>query len=326
MRALPRGSGETYIVEFPPEININNYLGGCKYRSNPSHQLHLNRILTKCSLISLCKAISVWCEAFSANFGEVVIPATLSGVTTTANGPSPRCSAPVAVVPDITKTPTGFNCEPLNDQYQVRWAVMGNNIAVELVAVVSDTEWMGFGISGSTTRTLMDGADPTVVDMYNGVARARDFYINNRSQCSGVSGVCPDTRNGRTDDVQLNSVSGERKSGITLVRYIRPLTPTDSLPTDRSISVTPGVSTYIVWAIGPVSPETGLPQFHTVYPRGTNYQLEFGRTVKDSCSPLVSTVEETPAVPYQIPILKGTTEFVARIGPSGGDRVSPSHA
>ena len=233
------------------------------------------------------------------------------------------------MVPDITKTPTGFNCEPLNDQYQVRWAVMGNDIAVELIGVVDDTEWMGFGVSGSTARTLMDGADPTVVDMYNGVARARDFFISNRSQCSGVSGVCPDTRNGKTDDVKLNSVSGERKNGITLVRYIRPLTPTDvndSLPSDSRISVTAGVSTYIVWAIGPLSPDTGLPQFHTVYPRGTNYQLEFGRTVKDNCSPLISNIEETTAVPYQIPILKDTTEFVARIGPSGGDRVRPSQA
>jgi hypothetical protein len=85
--------------------------------------------------------------------------------------------------------------------------------------------------------------------------------------------------------------------------------------------VAPGVSTFIVWAIGPVSPETGLPQFHTIYPRGVDFQLEFGREVKDNCTPLAAKVEETPKVPYEIPVLKDVTEIVARIGPSGGDRV-----
>ena len=46
VRALPRGTGATFIVEFPPEININNYLGGCKYPSNLSHQLHFDHVLT----------------------------------------------------------------------------------------------------------------------------------------------------------------------------------------------------------------------------------------------------------------------------------------
>jgi hypothetical protein len=255
-----------------------------------------------------------------------VVPSSLS-VPTTENGPALTCSA-VSTIPAIAKTPTGFNCEPLNDQYQVRWAVMGNEIAVELVALVEETEWMGFGISGSTTRTFMLGADPTVVDMYNGTFRARDFYLINRSQCSGVSGVCPDTRNGSTDDVKVGSVSGERDQGITLVRYKRPLIPSDvndALPQDsridRSIPVGFGVSTYIVWAMGPVSPDTGLPQFHTVYPRGLDFQLEFGRVIKDNCSPLVSNITVTPPVPYEIPVLKDVTEFVARIGPSGGDRV-----
>ena len=30
MRALPRATGTTVIVEFPPEFSIQNYLGGCK--------------------------------------------------------------------------------------------------------------------------------------------------------------------------------------------------------------------------------------------------------------------------------------------------------
>lgn len=238
-----------------------------------------------------------------------------------------QCSADVRI-PDIAKTPSGFNCEPLNEQLQVRWAVMGNEIAFELVGLVDEMEWMGFGVSGSTTKTFMVGADPTVVDMYNGTFRARDFYLNNRSQCSGSNGVCPDSRNG-TDDVKIGSVNGDREQGITVIRYIRPLIPSDinvNAPSDsridRSINISRGVDTYIVWAIGPVSLDTGLPQFHSVWPQGVDFKLQFGRTVTDNCEPFVGVIEEpTTPVPFDIPILKDVTEIVARIGPSGGDRV-----
>ena len=42
-------------------------------------------------------AISVWCETFFANFGEVIIPTTLFGLTTTESGPKLLCSGPVEV-------------------------------------------------------------------------------------------------------------------------------------------------------------------------------------------------------------------------------------
>lgn len=253
---------------------------------------------------------------------------SLPSVASTEDGPALQCSDDVRI-PDIAKTPSGFNCEPLNEKLQVRWAVMGSEIAFEIVGQIEETEWMGFGVSGSTTRTFMIGADPTVVDMYNGTFRARDFYLNNRSQCSGINGVCPDSRNG-TDDVKSGSVSGERDQGITVVRYIRPLIPSDvndSAPSasriDQSIRVASGVETYIVWAIGPVSPETGLPQFHSVWPQGVDFKLAFGRSVTNNCEPFVGISDAPTATPdpFVIPVLKDTTEIVARIGPSGGERV-----
>ena len=253
---------------------------------------------------------------------------SLPSVPSTVEGPPLQCSAE-AVIPDIAKTPPGFNCEPLNQQFQVRWAVMGSEIAFELVGQIEKAEWMGFGVSGSPTKTFMLGADPTVVDMYNGTFRARDFYLNNRSQCSGMNGVCPDSRNG-TDDVKTGSISGELDQGITLVRYVRPLVPSDvndSAPPetriDRSIRISSGEFTYIVWAIGPVSPDTGLPQFHTVWPQGVDFKLEFGRAVTDNCEPFIGIPDAptTTIVPYDIPVLKDVTEIVARIGPSGGERV-----
>jgi DOMON domain len=205
---------------------------------------------------------------------------------------------------------------------------MGGEIAIELVGVVSEIEWMGFGVSGSTNKTFMLGADPTVVDMYNGTFRARDFYLINRSQCSGGKGVCPDAGIGKKDDVKPGSVFGQRDQGVTTVRYIRPLQPTDiddSLPSDsridRIISAAPGVSTFIVWAIGPVSPDTGLPQFHTVYPRGQDFKVEFGRAVVNNCPPLLTAIVPIPKEVFEIPVIRDTTKIVARIGPSGGDRV-----
>ena len=319
--ALKAADGtKTYQVEFREGQTIKDYLGG---------------------------SISVWCDEFSVNFGEVrgiyfgdillvisklsrsynslflfvqvVIPSVLTSVASTEDGPPLQCSAD-GRIPDVSRTPVGFNCEPLNDQYQVRWAVMGNEIAIELVGEIDETQWMGFGVSGSTTKTFMLGADPTVVDMFNGTFRARDFYLNDRSQCSGVIGVCPDSRNG-TDDVKNGSVSGVRENGITLVRYIRPLRPSDTH--DSAIRVTKGVETFIVWAIGPVSVDTGLPQFHTIWPQGVDFKVEFGRNVTNNCEPLLGTSETpTPTVEaFDIPILKDTTEIVARIGPSGGAQV-----
>ena len=270
----------------------------------------------------------MWCESASANFGEVAIPASFNAteLLSTSDGPALMCSENSPDI-DITVTPSGFNCEPLNDNLQVRWAVEGEDIMFELVGVVSETDYMGFGPSGSTTNTSMDGADPVIADSFGGTYRARDFYMNKRSQCSGGNGVCPDTeRAGAVNDVR--SVSGERVLGVTLVRYTKSLIPndfdvtaeakneTDQLP----ISVVPGNTTFVVWAIGPVSPDTGLPQFHTAFPR-EKVEIEFGRDVVDNCKPLsVEPVIQADSGPFQIPILQEVTEIFASIGPSGGDR------
>lgn len=45
-------------------------------------------------LFKLLSAISVWCETFAANFGEVVIPRTLPGLVSSADGPVRNCTVP----------------------------------------------------------------------------------------------------------------------------------------------------------------------------------------------------------------------------------------
>jgi hypothetical protein len=149
---LPAFSNTPVVrVEFPPGSTIRDYLGG---------------------------SLSVWCVTFAANFGDLSIAANLdlSSLPTTANGPALQCSEPVPEVPPIAQTPEGYNCEPLNDDYQVRWQVDENQqeIAIELVANIPVFgTYMGFGISGSTTETSMDGAD-TIVAV----------------SCSNTSGFC----------------------------------------------------------------------------------------------------------------------------------------
>ena len=45
---------------------------------------------------------------------------------------------------------------------------------------------MGFGLSGSDSRTLMFGADPTItwVDSMSGQAKAVDYYLSGYTQVS----------------------------------------------------------------------------------------------------------------------------------------------
>ena len=60
-------------------------------------------------------------------------------------------------------TPDGFNCEPLTEDFHVRWRISGDNLDVELLGRVERGTYMGFGISGlPQTQTLMTGADAVV--------------------------------------------------------------------------------------------------------------------------------------------------------------------
>jgi hypothetical protein len=302
---LPGADGSsTFIVEFPEGTSIKDVLGG---------------------------SISVWCEQFAANFGEVIIPASLEGLAAATDGPELSCSenpdAPVEV-PAFVETPGGYNCEPLYEDVQVRWKVDGDNLAVELIGRIDDSIYMSFGISGSDDRTNMVGADTVVCDEFEGEFRALDYYMESRGQCSNGQGVCPDGANGLTDDI--SAVSGERAedAGLTIVRYSRPLIPTnlDALvgaqTVDRAISADPGVSTFVVWAVGPIDDDAGMPFFHSIAFPSEDVSIEFGRIVVDNCESLMVGGEEEEAeiIPFLRPFITETLEFTARIGPSASPR------
>ena len=296
---LAANGTEAYRAEFPSGMSIQNYLGG---------------------------SFSVWCETAVTSFGDVVIPMSLPDSISAVDDSSLRkCAADTdSGVPAFIATPEGYNCEPMTETFQVRWLVEDSqHIFVELIGVVDENDYMSFGVSGSSNATEMINGDVVVADSFEGTYRARDFYMNSRSQCSAGAGVCPDTdsSSGAVDDVNATSISGDREQGVTVIRYKKALVPSDAFGIDSPISAASGDITFVNWAVGPVDPGTGNPQFHLSFPR-SDVTIEFGREVVDNCDPIISgtNATEPPASSFEIPMIQGVTELVANIGPSGGDR------
>lgn len=65
---------------------------------------------------------------------------------------------------------------------------------------------MSFGISPDKDHTVMVGADVAVtwVDKDTGKGYAHDYYLDDKSQCSGTRGSCPDTKLGVSFDIATN--------------------------------------------------------------------------------------------------------------------------
>lgn len=67
----------TYRVEFPDDTFIFDILGG---------------------------SISIWCENVTTNFGEVIVPNTLSNIPDTASGPELKCASNITQPPVTSPT------------------------------------------------------------------------------------------------------------------------------------------------------------------------------------------------------------------------------
>ena len=55
-------------------------------------------------------------------------------------------------------------------------------------------EYMSFGVSGEVAESVMIGGDPGVawIDEDTLEGHAVDYYLTDKSQCSGKRGSCPD--------------------------------------------------------------------------------------------------------------------------------------
>ncbi|XP_018392521.1 PREDICTED: protein Skeletor, isoforms D/E-like isoform X1 [Cyphomyrmex costatus] len=173
-----------------------------------------------------------------------------------------------------------LNCEVLEDSlaFEVRWAVAGDSIVIQLVAKLDAGQYMSFGLSADTEKSAMVGGDVTVawVDKQTLQGYAIDYFLDAKSQCSGRRGSCPDRRiQENTDSVRL--LNAAMVNGYSIVTYQRPLKASDEL--DQKI-LTNG-SQAIIWAIGPLNDRQEV-SFHSHYLK-TDRFIEFGRPPAWNC-------------------------------------------
>ncbi|XP_014221309.1 protein Skeletor, isoforms B/C [Trichogramma pretiosum] len=208
----------------------------------------------------------VWCEAFAVDFGHVKIPHSLN---------VPPSLKMLGVSPQ-----SKLNCEVLDDRlsFEVRWAVAGDSIVVQLVGKLADNEYMSFGLSGDQQRSVMVGGDIVVawVDKRTIQGYAIDYYLDAKSQCSGGRGSCPDVKiQENTNSVRM--LNAAIVNGFSIVTYQRPLKASDEL--DRQI-FTNG-SQAVIWAIGPLNDKQEV-SFHSNYLKGNQF-IDFGRPPSWNC-------------------------------------------
>ncbi|XP_022086607.1 protein Skeletor, isoforms B/C-like [Acanthaster planci] len=251
------------------------------------------------------QSFGLWCVAARQNFGSISFdPATIN-------------------VPAVLEPPPTFpNCEVLvDDQFQVQWRVdfgEEDSITVELAGRVTAGNYLSFGLSGASDRTLMDGSDVVVgwMDENSMSPMVVDYNLQSKAQCSTNDGrgACPDDLNkvGGTNDVQLRDVLFG--NGITRISYTRPLNTSDPIdqviPTDRLV--------YISWAIGPIN-QDGRVAKHIMAPTG-NVQINFGSGSSTCPAFKESTGGGNRLPPWPPTTLRGATKFRVEIGQSGGER------
>ncbi|CAH1404632.1 unnamed protein product [Nezara viridula] len=208
----------------------------------------------------------VWCEAFTVDFGHVQIPASLN---------VPPSLKMLGVSPQ-----SKLNCEVLSDDlaYEVRWAIAGDSIVIQLVAKLEDGEYMSFGLSGEEDRSAMIGGDVVVawVDQSTLNGYAHDYYLDAKSQCAGTHGSCPDySIESNAESVRL--LNAALVNGYSIVTYQRPLRAHDGL----DMHIVTNRSQPIIWAVGPLNSKMEV-SYHSITSKG-NVFIDFGRPPKWNC-------------------------------------------
>ncbi|XP_053691292.1 protein Skeletor, isoforms B/C-like [Sabethes cyaneus] len=208
----------------------------------------------------------VWCEAFTVDFGHVRIPDQIN---------VPPSLKMLGISPQ-----SKLNCEVLLDDlaFEVRWAVAGESIVIQLVAKLEDGEYMAFGISPDNAKSVMVGADAAVVwvDKATGKGFAQDYFLDAKSQCSGGRGSCPDTQITKNSN-SIRLLNAAMVNGYSIVTYQRPLRATDHL----DLPIVTNGSQAIVWAIGPLNQRYEV-SYHSQFLKNDKL-VDFGRQPYWNC-------------------------------------------
>ncbi|KAK7791145.1 hypothetical protein R5R35_008577 [Gryllus longicercus] len=238
------------------------------------------------------------------NYGSVIIPDGL-------NVPPSL----VEVIPYENSLP---NCLQLHKDLQVGWEIFGPQITIQLAGQVGEDDYMAFGLSGSTEKSQMIGADATIAYISGSLGHAHDYNITAKAPCAKVlgqyKGVCRDSLLGGDDNNQLHTAS--RENGINIITYRRTLISSDhgdkEYPTD-------GIS-YVIWSIGRLN-HNKEPMFHDFYPK-SDIKVELNRKEKESNCFKFTRAQESFREPWAKSSITDSKirSFTATIGPSGGKR------
>uniref|UniRef100_A0A1I8PS48 DOMON domain-containing protein n=1 Tax=Stomoxys calcitrans TaxID=35570 RepID=A0A1I8PS48_STOCA len=256
--------------------------------------------------------LAVWCVEYRHNFGHVYIPKDLD---------VPPALGQTKITTTTSPRPVIANCrEVIPNKLQVKWELQGEYLQVELVGRITEDQYMAFGVSGANGRAQMSQADVVVAfyDSNTRVFRAEDYFIRDLAQCDGTNGVCPDDKIGGRNDVIV--LSGDRKNGVTNIRYKRLLQTNEHLydrpiPTEREVS--------IIAAIGPLnSRKEANAHSHT----GTDHvvddiRINFSSRSDNDCKiSLYNVKDESGPTPWPTRKIMNENSFTARIGATGGKR------
>ncbi|XP_034949815.1 protein Skeletor, isoforms B/C isoform X2 [Chelonus insularis] len=248
--------------------------------------------------------LSIFDLATRSNFGSVIIPDGLN--------------VPPSLVKVIKYTKPLPNCLQLHKNYQVSWEIFGPQITIQLSGQVAEDDYMAFGLSGSNTRSQMEGADVAVAYMDGARGYAIDYNITAKAPCGKTlgqyKGVCRDELVGGLENNQL--YTAVRENGINIITYRRTLISSDSgdqeYPTDREV--------YIIWALGKLD-ENKEPGFHDFYPK-SNIKIKFHRQEPENTCVDFTEVNKKLIEPWEKTDIfdRSIRIFKATIGPSGGRR------
>ncbi|CAG7836850.1 unnamed protein product [Allacma fusca] len=209
----------------------------------------------------------VWCRLYYVDFGHVKVPKNLN---------VPPSLKMLGVTPQ-----TKLNCEVLYDDLalEVRWAVAGESVVMQLVGKIDQGDYMSFGLSGDDSRSEMVGGDVVVGWFDKSTQRGHvvDYFLDSKSQCSGRRGTCPDSRLQQAGSNNVRLLSAAVVNGFTMLTFQRPIKAHDEL--DKNI-LTNG-SQPVIWAVGPIN-QRQEASYHKVWNKEDLF-IEFGRTPKWNC-------------------------------------------
>ncbi|XP_074594209.1 protein Skeletor, isoforms B/C-like [Brevipalpus obovatus] len=259
----------------------------------------------------------LYCITYREDFGHVKIPKNLN------------------VPPDYvfleSKVEPFMSCLTIfPGLMQISWEVRDQEIFFQLEGKVEPNQYLAFGLSGSSERPEMIGADVAVTfyDTLTSTVQVVDYTLRHKSQCAPQtnSGACPDdvTFGGRQD---LIMVSGNYLNGYLKAIYKRNVV-TGDMNADQDIL--PDEYATIVAAVGPVNSRRQAAYHNIKYTRSTDLPIRvaFNKIpLNRNCSSLnidtllsSSTHSSIKSRAWKHEKIRNANVFRLQIGPAGGDR------